>query len=218
LPSWLQDYEGAFKEVQRDAHTVSQILLGILEKELELAAGTLTNIHVLDEPTHSFLRILRYPGARPGEKPFDRPRFFAHRDIVSVAMLFTWVCGLQIPKEDPDMVDAETETEESWRWVAPEAGYAIVNLGDTMPIFTNGALASGRHRVVASYGEQAKLDRVCVLLSSRPTWETPMKPFISPVIPAQTEEQAAEPVKSCKVWGDDCVKVFIEENVKGGKR
>lgn len=217
LPEWLEAHEEIFKEVQKNAHEVSAVVLGILENELQLQPGTLNDCHRLEDESHSFLRILRYPGLK-GEKPYDRPRFFAHRDVVSIAMLFTWVSGFQIPKEDPDMIDAETETEESWRWLKPQAGYAVVNLGDSMPILTNGVLASGRHRVVTAPGAQANLDRVCVLASSRPNWETPMKPFISPVIPMQTEGEAAVPVVSCKVWGDNCVKVFIEENVKGGKR
>jgi isopenicillin N synthase-like dioxygenase len=218
LPSWLQEHEELFKEAQRDAHAVEQIILGILEQELELEAGTFSKTHKLDAPTYSFLRILRYPpvGLEEGDMR-ERPRVFAHRDVVSIAMLFTWVCGLQIPKDDAEWIDSETPTEESWLWVRPEAGHILVNLGDTMPVFTNGVLKSGLHRVVTAYGQQANLDRVSVLFTGRPDWEVPMVPLASPKIPPQAAEQAAKPVETCKVWGDNVIKAYYMENVKKGR-
>ena len=200
----------------REGNTISNILFNILERQLQLASGTFTSCHQLKDPSHSFLRILRYPALKPG-KTLDKPRFFAHRDIVSIAMLFTWVSGLQIPKEDAEMIGPDTETEDSWRWVEPLPGHAIVNLGDAMPIFTNNKLKSGKHRVVTAYGEQAQIDRCCVLVSTRPAHETPMKAFKSPLIPEHSTEQIKAEVMTSKQWGDNCVKVFIEEKVKGGR-
>lgn len=217
MPIWLEEYEELFKTVMREGNNISNVIFGILESSLELPSSTLTACHRLSEPSHSFLRILRYPGLKEG-KSLDRPRFFAHRDIVSIAFLFTWVCGLQIPIENPVMVGPDEESEDSWRWVAPLAGHAICNLGDAMPIFTNGKLKSGRHRVVTAHGEQSGVDRVCVLVSTRPSHNTPMRAFESPVIPEYTEEQKALKFESAKVWGDGCVKEFIEKNVKGGKK
>lgn len=150
-------------------------------------------------------------------KTLEKPRFFAHRDIVSIAMLFTWVGGLQIPKENAEMIGPDLEAEDSWRWVEPLPGHAIVNLGDAMQIFTNSKLKSGKHRVVTAPGNHAQVDRCCVLVSTRPSHETLMKAFKSPVIPEDTPEQAKAEVMTSKQWGDNCVKVFIDEKVKAGR-
>jgi isopenicillin N synthase-like dioxygenase len=215
LPQWLQSYEDNFKDVMREGNTISNIIFGILERQLHLPSGTFSSCHRLTEPSHSFLRILRYPGLKEG-KTLEKPRFFAHRDIVSIAILFTWVGGLQIPMENAEMMGPDLETEESWRWVEPLPGKAIVNLGDAMPIFTNGKLKSGKHRVVTAHGEQSKVDRCCVLVSTRPAHETPMRAFSSDVIPEDLPEKSKVEVMTSKQWGDNCVKVFIEEKVKGG--
>jgi isopenicillin N synthase-like dioxygenase len=59
--------------------------------------------------------------------------------------------------------------EESWRWVEPLPGYALINLGDAMPIFTNDKFESGNHRVVTDYGDQGEIDRYrCSCLDSPP--------------------------------------------------
>ena len=211
---WLAKDEENFKAIMREGNTISNIVFGILERQLKLASGTFTSCHRLVDPSHSFLRILRYPGLKAGQA-LDKPRFFSHRDIVSIAILFTWVCGLQIPKENPDMIGPDEETEESWRWVEPLPGHAIVNLGDAMSIFTNNKLKSGKHRVVTAYGEQSQIDRCSVLVSTRPGHETPMKAFKSPMIPEDTPEQAKAEVMTSEYWGDLCVRKFIEEKVKG---
>ncbi|KAH7357207.1 hypothetical protein BKA65DRAFT_393146 [Rhexocercosporidium sp. MPI-PUGE-AT-0058] len=224
LPSWLEEHEDLFKEMQTDAYAIEQIILGIFERELEIEAGTMAKTHQFDAPTYSFLRILRYPPAGTvvhaedsKENIRSRPRVFAHRDVVSIAMLFTWVSGLQIPVPDAEMIDSETPTEDSWRWIEPKAGYLMVNLGDAMPVFTNGVLKSGLHRVVTPAGDQSNLDRVSVLFTGRPNWEVPMVPFVTPKIPPQTAEQAAKPVETCKEWGDNVIKAYYIDNVKKGR-
>jgi isopenicillin N synthase-like dioxygenase len=85
----------------------------------------------------------------------DTPRFFAHRDIVTIAILATWFCGFQRSREDSEMIGPDEKTEESWRWVEPLPGYTLVNLGDAMPIFINKKLKSGKHRVVTAYRDQS---------------------------------------------------------------
>lgn len=214
LPQWLEKHEDTFRGALREGNTISNIVLGILEQQLQLPSGSFTSCHRLEDPSHSFMRILRYPGLKD-PKSIDRPRFFAHNDIVSVAILFTWVSGLQIPIENPKMDGPNQESEDSWRWVEPLPGHAIVNLGDAMSIFTNNKLKSGRHRVVTAAGDQAKVDRCSVLVSTRPAHETPMKAFKSPLIPEDTPEQAKAETMTAKQWGDGCVVTFIKDNVPG---
>lgn len=215
MPKWLKQHEDLFKEIQVDAHSVEQTLLSALEKHLELAPGAFTETHQLEAPTYSFLRVLRHPPSDPDTAIRGRPRIFAHRDVVSISMLFTWVSGLQIPKDDAVYLNEDTPTEDSWLWVRPEAGHMIVNLGDAMPILTNGVLKSGLHRVVTAYGEQAKFDRMSVLFTGRPNWEVLMEPLKSSKIPALTAEQAENRhVVSCKEWGDNVISGYYKDNVK----
>ncbi|KAM3505598.1 hypothetical protein MY10362_002868 [Beauveria mimosiformis] len=191
-------------------------LLAALEKHLGLATGSFTETHQLESPSYSFLRVLRHPPSDPATAIRDRPRIFAHRDVVSISMLFTWLGGLQIPNDDAvNPTDDAGANDDSWLWVPPEAGHMIVNLGDAMPIFTNGVLKSGLHRVVTAYGEQAKFDRMSVLLTGRPNWDVPMEPLRGTNIPALTLEQAENrPVVSCKEWGDDVIRGYYQNDVK----
>jgi isopenicillin N synthase-like dioxygenase len=55
-------------------------------------------------------------------------------------------------------------------------GHAVINLGDAMVKFTNGALKSAKHRVVPSPGEQGELERYSVVYFVRPCHDSLMKP------------------------------------------
>jgi len=211
LPSWLAEHEESFKSIMAEGFNICNIIYTILGRELQLPPGSLTSMHRADAPSRSFVRILRYPGPSPTQS-IKRPRFEAHRDITSIAVLFTWIAGLQIPAENAEYVAPDVETEESWRWVQPLAGHAIVNLGDAMQIFTNGKLKSGKHRVVTAPGDQNRLDRYSVLVTSRPALDTPMRACKSPVIPRSEKE---EEVETCGEWGDNCVKSFFYKTVDG---
>lgn len=183
---------------------VANVILGVLERELKLSSGTFTSLHRLKDPSSDFLRILRYPGSKP--ETIDHLSFPAHKDAVSVALLFTWLGGLQIPKRNAKMIGHNQVAEEDWRWVKPIPGTAIVNLGDAMEIFTNNVLKSGLHRVVKAPGSQAPFDKYSVLIGTRPNDKALMKAFKSPMIPEDTPEQAETMVLTSEEWGTAKVK------------
>lgn len=57
-----------------------------------------------------------------------------------------WLGGLQVWSESARRAGPlEPDSEGEWLWVKPKKGCAIVNLGDAMVRFTNGALCSGRY-------------------------------------------------------------------------
>ena len=58
---------------------------------------------------------------QPSEKEAQTSTLLGHTDNGSVTVLFNVVGGLQV-------LDREGE----WRYVRPEAGHAIVNLGDSV--------------------------------------------------------------------------------------
>ena len=144
--------------------------------------------------------MLRYPATKPGDDP-NQAKFPPHRDSVSVAILFSWVGGLQILEPGFDSAAALKGDESGWRWVKPVAGHVIVNLGDALAILTNELLKSGFHRVISAPREQGSLEKYSVLLGYRPALTTPMRPLESSKIPPLSKEQADAPVLTCEGWG-----------------
>lgn len=207
LPPWLAKNEETWRAAMRDGNTVANIIMGVLERELQVPTGSLTSRHRMTDRSSDFLRVLRYPKFVPG-KSLSRPGFPPHRDAVSVAILFTWLGGLQVPA-NVSTAEADGESEEDWRWVKPLPGHAIVNLGDALQILTNNVLKSRKHRVVKAPGSQAGFDRYSVLLGIRPANDTPMRALKSPRIPEYTPEQAKAERLDAQQWGANSVRKVL---------
>lgn len=199
LPPWLAKYSDLFRTILRDANVIHNIVLAILERELKLPIGTLTSLHKLTDPSGDFLRVLHYPAPKDG-KPLEHPPTPAHRDAVSVALLFCWQGGLQITNSRAAVDHTIEEPNDTWFWVPPKPGHCIMNLGLALQVLTNGVLNAGKHRVVTPPGDQAKHDRISVLISARPYEEIMMKPLNSSVIPEGEFEPGAGKM-TAKEWG-----------------
>ena len=148
-------------------------------------------MHKVSDQTGGFVRMFRYNPPKDG-LPSPIPAGPAHTDSSSLTILFNWSGGLQIvrPKatgRGVKMVDA-ADAEEEWLWVKPIPGHVIVNLGDPMVTLTNGLLTGARHRVMTPPGEQAKFDRISVLMGMRPLASTPMRALESDVIPLEAPD------------------------------
>jgi len=104
-----------------------------LDEHLRLPKGTLASLQRLDRESGSTLRMLRYPPQPEGDR---RTAFLGHTDIGTITILFNVLGGLQIL---PPGMEA---TEENWRYVKPEPGCAIINLGDAMVEWSGGILRS----------------------------------------------------------------------------
>lgn len=198
LPDYLAPYEAQFKSMMRSGNKLANIVLSILERELQLPAESLTSMHRLEEDSESFLRLLRYLGV--SERTVDFLGFPAHKDALSIAILFTWLGGFQVPKPGAKLLGPNHIADEDWLWVKPQRGTALINLGDAMEIFTNGLLHSGLHRVIRAAGEQAPFDKYSVLIGTRPRLDVVMKPFESPIIPKSWDGQLKEEMNS-EQWG-----------------
>lgn len=94
---------------------------------------------------------------------------FGHTDNGSITILFNIISGLQILPPDAPM------KESNWRWIRPEAGCAIINLGDTLVQWTGGILRSCFHRVVSPASQQADYDRFSFAYVLKPDNEAPMQ-------------------------------------------
>ncbi|KAF9870425.1 Clavaminate synthase-like protein [Colletotrichum karsti] len=200
-PKFSEAFNELFGSILTHGNEICRVLLGALEKHLQLDSGKLSSLHRVQDPSNDFLRVLRYPATLPGDDP-NAAKFPPHRDSVSVAILFTWVGGLQIlePGSSSNPVTGGYD-ESAWRWVEPVDGHVIVNLGDALAVLTNEVLKSGFHRVIGAPGNQARLDKYSVLLGYRPALNTPMRPLPSPVIPPLSDELAAAPIQTCEEWG-----------------
>ena len=80
-----------------------------------------------------------------------------HTDNGTVTVLFNIVGGLQVLDET-----------NSWRYVRPEPGHAIVNIGDSMVQWTGGLLRSKWHRVVPPPGMQSEVSRFSMAYVLKP--------------------------------------------------
>lgn len=194
-------------------NVIANVVLSVLEQELQLPQGAFTSLHRLTDASSDFLRVLRYPGFIQG-KTVDQLGFPAHKDAISVAILFTWLGGLQIPKANATYLAPTVVAEDDWLWVKPMPGCAIVNLGDAMEILTNKVLKSGLHRVVKAPGAQAPHDKYSVLLGARPNNQSLMKAFKSPLIPEDTPEQARAEVLTSEQWGSSKIKSLQDLTAK----
>lgn len=215
LPSWLSQDEDAFMDMLTCGNNIACTVLSVLEKQLQLPVGSFTKLHRLNEDSGDFIRVLRYPGARSDHRD-SQAGFPPHKDALSVAILFNWLGGLQIPDPSVEIHDLNVK-EEDWRWVRPEPGYAIVNLGDAMEILTNKVLKSGIHRVIKSPGQQRPYDRLSVLVGTRPENNSLMKAFESPLIPLCGQNGR---IMSSLEWGHSVIvgirnRVQAEANTRG---
>ncbi|PYH38799.1 oxidoreductase [Aspergillus neoniger CBS 115656] len=82
--------------------------------------------------------------------------------------------------------------KENWRYIKPEPGCAVVNVGDTLVEWTGGVLRSSLHRVVTAPGDQAKVQRESVAYLVRAKRTASLQRLkggiIPPLLPGEEEE------------------------------
>lgn len=190
----------------RHAHTALTVLLSHLDKKLALTPGTLAALSPLDKTSLTSLRFLL---SRPEQVVDDyRVVLPGHTDIGILTMLFQVAGGFQI-------LPAGYKNETSnWRYVRPEPGCALINLGDTLVEWTGGVLRSSLHRVVSAPGKQASVTRQSLAYLIRPDHNATMHRLKSNgVIPAPTEGDEEE-TTSVDDWAARRVKQIIKGEVK----
>jgi isopenicillin N synthase-like dioxygenase len=98
-----------------------------------------------------------------------RTALFGHTDVETITLLFNVLGGLQIlPNSLPN-------EEGNWKYVKPEPGCAIVNLGDTTKLWMGGLLRSNLHQVVSAPGKQEDVARYSVAYLVRAEGKTSMR-------------------------------------------
>ncbi|OQU96972.1 hypothetical protein CLAIMM_02977 [Cladophialophora immunda] len=152
------------------AHGCGMAILRTLARALGADPALFAETCDFEHPSGDHVRLTR---TVPVEVAQKRIGLSSHTDFGAVTVLFNWLGGLQIQSR-------AKETEGDWLYVKPLPGHAIINLGDCMVKFTNGAVKSAKHRVVPSPGRQATVDRYSVVYFVRPCDDvlmTPLKGF-----------------------------------------
>lgn len=91
-----------------------------------------------------------------------------------MTVLFNMLGGLQIYVPEDRVAPGE---QAGWKYVKPEPGMAIFNLGDAFVKWSDGELKSSIHRVTNPPGEQANYTRYSLAYFTRPNNEALLKPL-----------------------------------------
>lgn len=157
------------------AHTI----LSSLSDSLSMPAGRrLDDFQRQGRPSPDILRLLKY---HADSDPSCVPQT-PHTDLGSLTFVFASDPGLQV------LPAGATDGSAEWKYVAPRAGHAIVNIGDCVSILTGGVLKSALHRVGPVAG-RAMPERYSLAYLMRPEDHTPLRALESPLVPRQEVEE-----------------------------
>ncbi|KAI1173238.1 Clavaminate synthase-like protein [Nemania sp. FL0916] len=189
-PSTIMASKPMFKEYIEAAHGIGLSILGILATKLGVDPSEFDKRHRIEEQSGDHVRLTRGPPREKEELPeIQTP---SHTDFGTITVLMNWLGGLQVWSESSrraQLLNHEPDVPGEWLWVRPKKGCAIVNLGDAAVKFTNGALCSGRHRVIPAPGVQGKYPRYSVVYFVRPEDSCVMKQLRGPGIEDGPEEE-----------------------------
>lgn len=150
LPSLLNQHRNLLRSYMEQAHAVLITLLSSLNDALGLPKDTLPSMHRFPARGTDQMRFTyakREEGT--GAARLSKIALPGHRDASTITILFNREAGLQIlPPEEAH----KPAPEQTWLYVKPLPGHAIINIGDAMVTYTNGLLRSTPHRVVAPPG------------------------------------------------------------------
>jgi len=166
-PAEIEAARPILKSFTKNAHECGMLVLGILAQQLGLEAADFTDRNIFTHPSGDHCRLTKKTPHSADSGAVGLP---SHTDFGSITILFNWLGGLQIQSYDPERLG-------EWDYVKPLAGHAIINLGDAMVRFTNGALKSAKHRVVPAPGEQVSVDRHSIVYFVRPANDVMMEPL-----------------------------------------
>lgn len=166
----------------RNCRTAIDLMFTHLEKNIQLPAGTLNNLHRINERSGDHVR---FNSKAPDTFSEAKVKQGEHTDFGSLTILFNWLGGLQIRLPD----------RNDWIFVKPVPGSAVVNLGDALVKFTAGLLRSNVHRVVPPLPPQDGLPRYSLVYFSRPEDAVVLRRLKGGLIDAQPETEKRDEVE-----------------------
>ncbi|KAJ6780856.1 hypothetical protein PWT90_00543 [Aphanocladium album] len=174
LPSFVLARIAHFKKFADCGQQISKILNQILAKHLSLPEDAFSSLQRPTEPSGTVVRLIKAFASLSDEDL--RTSMTHHTDFGTITLLANIVGGLQILSPGGSAAD-----ESAWRWVRPQPGCLIVNLGDAMVQWSGGALRSNVHRIRYAPGEQRSVDRYSLAMLFRPEQSASMKPLLKSV-------------------------------------
>ncbi|KAF2785847.1 oxidoreductase [Melanomma pulvis-pyrius CBS 109.77] len=191
-PDTIETRRKECQEFFRHAHAVVAVILAALDRQLDLQPGTLERLSPLDKLSDTSLRLLlSHPQSIVDE---NRISLGGHTDIGTVTLLFHVAGGLQILPAGSENVHG------NWRYIRPEPGCALVNIGDTLVEWTGGLLRSSLHRVVTAPGAQASVPRQSLAYLIRPDRNASMRRLEGSALIPRLKEGEQEETRSVSEW------------------
>ncbi len=172
LPDFVLKRIDYFKRFASYGQQIATVLNRILARHLSLPQDTFSALQRPTEPSGTAIRLIK-TFASPDDEDL-RTSMAHHTDFGTITLLANIVGGLQILKRGGSASD-----EGAWRWVRPQPGCLIVNLGDAMVQWSGGALRSNMHRIRYAPGEQRAVDRYSLAMLFRPEQNASMKPRVT---------------------------------------
>lgn len=172
LPEYVLQRIDYFKKFADYGQQISKTLNQILAKHLSLAEDAFSALQRPTEPSGTVIRLIK-AFASPNTEDL-RTSMAHHTDFGTITLLANIIGGLQILSPGGSPLD-----EGAWRWVRPQPGCLIVNLGDAMVQWSGGALRSNMHRIRYAPGEQRAVDRYSLAILFRPELNASMKPLLN---------------------------------------
>ncbi|GKZ22391.1 hypothetical protein AbraIFM66951_011559 [Aspergillus brasiliensis] len=183
-PDVISSNKEQLRQFIEHAHAVLDEILAKLDTCLGIEPQTLEALSPLDQESDSIVRLLWSPAqAHPD---YDRISFGGHTDLGTMTLLFNIAGGLQVLPAGCENI------KENWRYIKPEPGCAVVNVGDMLVEWTGGLLRSSLHRVVTAPGDQAMMQRQSVAYLVRAKRTASLKRvkggIIPPLLPGEEDE------------------------------
>ncbi|OTA88157.1 hypothetical protein M434DRAFT_399121 [Hypoxylon sp. CO27-5] len=169
LPPLVRDHLPLFTSFLKHGGDIVATINSTLASQLSLSPDAFTSLQPPNKPSGTVIRIIKaFAFTEPGEDL--RTSMIHHTDFGTITLLANVLGGLQIltPGKSPS-------DEGAWRWVRPQPGCLIVNLGDAMVQWTSGILRSNVHRIRYAPGQQRFVDRYSLALLVRPEHNANMK-------------------------------------------
>ena len=170
LPPQVHQHLQLFKSFLKNGQSIIATISSTIATQLSLPPDTFTSLQEPTKPSGTVIRVIKAFAVPEEETP--RTSMIHHTDFGTITLLANVVGGLQIlpPGKDQDATKAEV-----WRWVRPQPGCLIVNLGDAMVQWTGGLLRSNMHRINFAPGQQKTVDRYSLAILARAQHDASMR-------------------------------------------
>eukprot|EP00732_Lithocolla_globosa_P003038 Lithocolla_globosa_v1_NODE_2243_length_2092_cov_5.676485.p1 type:complete len:346 gc:universal NODE_2243_length_2092_cov_5.676485:156-1193(+) len=201
-PPPIQPCRNRIRTFMTSAHGVALTILHLLTETFGLPDESLTSLHHIEQRSGDHVRLtLSTPSPKLASNP-GSVILGEHTDFGSVTMLFNRAGGLQV----------KLPSTTTWKYVRPQQGYAVINLGDALVKLLGNRVHSGLHRVVIPPGTEAGLPRSSVVYFVRPNSQVPL----SSLFPSDGESTKNAP--TADEWISKRVRNMTTANYQGKEK